>query len=169
MCRPVAAADDEGPATAWSGTSGATASPVSRKASHSQVVRYQRVRAATSGSWRSSQRAAGSGPERPAADAGRRRQLVGLGGGARVEERDRRARRLAAVVDGGERRAVPVDADRDDVDRLGRAQRADGADHRGPPRPRVLLRPARPVPDLEPVARPERSPGAGRRARRGRP
>ena len=62
-------------------------SPVSRNASHSHVVRYQRVRAATSGSWRSSQSAAGSRPECPAADPGRVRQLAGLGGGARVEER----------------------------------------------------------------------------------
>ena len=47
---------------AWPGTCGAAATPVRRNASHSQVARYQRVRAAMSGSWRSSHSAAGSGP-----------------------------------------------------------------------------------------------------------
>ena len=75
--------------------------------------RYQRVR-------RGDRRARGApatgrpaaGPSAQPRIAGRGGQLVGLGGGPRVEEGDRRAGRLAAAVDGGERRAVAVDADR---------------------------------------------------------
>ena len=118
------------------------------------MVRYQRVRAATLGFVSLQPEGGGQRPERPAVDPGRGGELGGLGGGPGVEERDRGTRGLATTVDRGERRSVAIDPDRDDVDGLGRVQRADGADHRGPPRTRVLFRPPRSVPDLEAVARP---------------
>ncbi len=74
--------------------------------------------------------------ERPAADAGRRGELVGLGRRARVEERDRRPGRLAPGVDRDERRPVAVDADRDDLGdrprRAARGRRSTTADHQAP-------------------------------------
>ena len=128
------------------------ATPVRRNASHSQVARYQQVAAATAGSWRSTHNAAGRPAKRPAADAGRRGQLVGFGRRARVEERDRRPGRLAAGVDGRERRAVAVDADRDDLGDVRGAQGPDGAHDRGPPGARILLGPAAAAVDVERVA-----------------
>ena len=95
--------------------SGAHATPASRKASHSQVARYQRVAAATAGSCRSTQSAAGRPPSaqprtpvaavRSSASAVARvsSQVIAVAG------------RLAAVVDRDERGAVAVDADRDDL------------------------------------------------------
>ena len=59
--------------TSWFGVRGATASPVSRNASHSQVERYQRVASAAARSCRSTQSAAGrpasAQPRTPVASA----------------------------------------------------------------------------------------------------
>ena len=57
----------------------------------------------------------------------------------------------AVFIDRDERRAVAVEADGDDVDRLGRPQRVDRDDHGGPPRARVLLRPTL-RPDVERIS-----------------
>ena len=107
--------------------------------------------------------------ERPAPDAGRGGQLVGLGGRPRVEEGDRRAGRLAALVDRDERRAVAVDADRR------RRRPAPAAGARGPRRrPRTTRRPGPAPPSparrrRRARSRPAPSPAGGRRGRPGRP
>ena len=100
-------------------------------------------------------------PEAPAADPGRRLELGGLGRGARVEEGDGRAGRLAALVDRRERRPVAVDADGDDVERLaarvrvaGAPQVPDGRHDGRPPGVGILLGPARPVAHVEAIAGP---------------
>ena len=75
-----AAATSAGSGTTWSGTSGPAATPVSRNASHSQVERYQQVAAATARFVALDPQRGRQAAERPAADAGRGGQLVGLGG-----------------------------------------------------------------------------------------
>ena len=149
-----------GPGRPGPGTSGATASPVRRKASHSQVV--------GTSAWRPRGRlvalhpqGGGQRPEAPAADAGRGLQLGGLGRGAGVEEGDRRAGRLAALVDRHERRAMAVDADGHDVDAARRRA--------SPVRCSARTRPTTPTTTRRDPAPP--SPGRGRppaRSRRGR-
>ena len=64
----------------WSGTSGASATPARRNASHSQVVRYQRVAAAIAGSLRSTQSAAGRPPSDQPWTPVASFELGGLGG-----------------------------------------------------------------------------------------
>ena len=127
------------------------------------------VAAATAGSWRSTQSAAGrppsAQPRTPVAAASSSASAVD----ARVEEGDRRPGGLAAGVDGDERRAVAVDADRHDLGEVGGAQGPDGADDRRPPRARVLLGPAAAAVDVERVAARASGPAAGRRGRRDRP
>ena len=120
--------------TTWSGHERRMATPESRNASHSQVVRYQRVAAATAGSWRSTQSAAGSPPSDQPWTPVAAFELGRLGRRPRVEERDRRPGRLAASIDRDQRRPVTVDPDRDDLGEVGGPQRPDGADDRRPPR-----------------------------------
>ena len=99
----------------------------------------------------------------PATDAGRGGQLIGFGDGPGVQPGDRRSGRLAATVDGDQRRAVTIDPDRDHLGKIVDVQGANRRHDGRPPGPGILLGPAV-VPRIDARSRTGRSPAGARPA-----
>ena len=128
----------------WPGSVVSAATPVRRSPTHSQLARYQRAAASAARPWRSAHSAWGRMPRTQPASPVASASSASSAARARVEPGDRRTHGRPSAAGGDQRRALPVDPDRGDLDRRRRREQLGGhrPDRRPPVRGILLDRPA---------------------------